>query len=86
LLRAYDLAGKRSLIPDLEINQFVDVKDFRENKRDWYISLNVNGKVPTLVDSTSHITMWDSCAIVNYLLDRYDVGKSSIDESVSSSF
>lgn len=76
-LRAALLACGREPPPPLAIVRFKDVDKFRNTDYDWYLAINPNGKVPTLVDSaacadTAPIVMWDSCAICSYLLEQYD--------------
>ncbi|KAG8169276.1 hypothetical protein KVR01_000021 [Diaporthe batatas] len=43
-----------------------------ELKQEPYISLNPNGRVPTIEDPNTGITLWESGAIVEYLIDTYD--------------
>ena len=66
-LRAACLAAGASLPPPLTVLRFADLPKFRSTDYDWYLAVNPNGKVPTLVDASNHVTMWDSCAIVAYL-------------------
>ena len=54
-------------------------EDFRETKPQWYLQLNPNGKVPFLVDPETGTSFFESCAIVLYLAEKYDVdGKLSL--------
>ncbi len=55
-------------LPELEL-VFVDMNKFRTEKSAEYLSKNPNGKVPLLVDTDRDVTVWESGAIVNYLLD-----------------
>lgn len=78
-LRAALLASGLEPPPPLAIVRFKDVEAFRNTDYDWYLAINPNGKVPTLVDSAAiagtgqaPIVMWDSCAICSYLLETYD--------------
>lgn len=41
-------------------------------KEDWYLSLNPNGKIPTLVDQDTDVTISETGAILQYLADTYD--------------
>ncbi|KAB5566041.1 glutathione-s-transferase theta, gst [Coniochaeta sp. 2T2.1] len=43
-----------------------------ELKTEPFISLNPNGKVPALEDPNTDIVLWESGAIIDYLIDMYD--------------
>ncbi|KXG49259.1 uncharacterized protein PGRI_031290 [Penicillium griseofulvum] len=47
----------------------VDVDDL---KKEPYESINPNGRVPTLEDPNTGTTIWESGAILEYLVDTYD--------------
>lgn len=49
--------------------KFVDVGDL---KKETYESVNPNGRVPALHDPNTGITIWESGAILEYLVDTYD--------------
>lgn len=46
----------------------------RENvqKQEWYLKMNPNGRIPTLVDDSTDTTLSESAAILMYLADKYD--------------
>ena len=66
-----ELYGSEHL-PELQI-AYVDMNEFRTKKSSEFLSQTPNGKVPLLVDSDRDVAMWESGAIVNYLLDLFDV-------------
>ncbi|KAI0099674.1 glutathione S-transferase [Nemania sp. FL0031] len=41
-------------------------------KKEPYTNLNPNGRVPTLADPNKDIIIWESGAIVDYLIEEYD--------------
>lgn len=45
---------------------------YGEIKSEPYTSLNPNGRVPAMVDPNKNVTLWESGAIVNYLIATYD--------------
>ncbi|KAM0277674.1 hypothetical protein ACHAQH_005617 [Verticillium albo-atrum] len=53
--------------------------DFSAIKQEPYTLVNPNGRVPTIVDPNTNITLWESGAIIEYLVETYDKeGKLSI--------
>ena len=46
--------------------------EFGELKQQPYLDLNPNGRVPTVVDPNTGMTLWESGAIIEYLVDQYD--------------
>ncbi|KAJ1335222.1 GSH-dependent disulfide-bond oxidoreductase [Microdochium nivale] len=46
--------------------------DFGAIKQEPYISLNPNGRLPTIEDPNTGITLWESGAIIEYIIDTYD--------------
>lgn len=41
-------------------------------KEPWFLALNPNGRIPTLVDASTGITISETAAIIQYLADTYD--------------
>lgn len=46
--------------------------DLGDLKKELYESINSNGRVPALEDPNTDITIWESGAILEYLVDTYD--------------
>ena len=42
-------------------------------KKPEYVALNPNGRLPTIQDPNTGITLWESGAIIEYLIERYDL-------------
>ncbi|THH21379.1 hypothetical protein EUX98_g8394 [Antrodiella citrinella] len=54
--------------------KFLNTKE--EYKSPEYLKLNPNGRLPTLVDHKNNdYTVWESAAILLYLVDKYDTKK-----------
>lgn len=47
--------------------------DFSEIKTPAYETLNPNSRLPTIQDPNTGITLWESGAIIEYLIETYDV-------------
>ncbi|KAI1380765.1 glutathione transferase [Hypoxylon crocopeplum] len=45
---------------------------YGEIKSEPYTSLNPNGRVPVIIDPNKNVTLWESGAIINYLIATYD--------------
>lgn len=41
-------------------------------KQEPFVSKNPNGRVPAIEDPNTGITLWESGAILQYLVDKYD--------------
>jgi len=46
--------------------------DMGQLKKEPYVSLNPNGRVPCIEDPNTGIVLWESGAIVEYLIETYD--------------
>ncbi|KAF7185703.1 Glutathione S-transferase-like protein tpcF [Pseudocercospora fuligena] len=64
------------ILEELQIPYELEEIPFAEIKQEPYISLNPNGRVPTIEDPNTGITLWESGAIIEYLVETYDKGKT----------
>ena len=46
--------------------------DMGDLKKEPYEKINVNGRVPAIEDPNTGITLWESGAIIEYLVETYD--------------
>lgn len=49
----------------------VDIS-FPDLKKPDYLAVNPNGRMPSIYDPNTDITLWESGAIIEYLIERYD--------------
>lgn len=63
------------LLNELSLPYTIDPVPFSEVKSPSYLSLNPNGRLPTLHDPNTDLTIWESGAIIEYLVDRYDTSR-----------
>ncbi|MCJ1460051.1 hypothetical protein MMC28_010430 [Mycoblastus sanguinarius] len=45
---------------------------FSDVKKPEYLAINPNGRLPSIHDPNTDITLWESGAIIEYLIERYD--------------
>ena len=60
------------MLNELNLPYETEIKDFSELKTPTFEALNPNGRVPALEDPNTGLTLWESGAIIEYLLDTYD--------------
>jgi glutathione S-transferase len=63
------------LLKELSIPYEHKLWDFPDLKKDEYEALCPNGRTPTIEDPNTGITLWESGAILEYLIDTYDKDK-----------
>ncbi|KAI2622460.1 glutathione S-transferase [Hypoxylon sp. NC1633] len=60
------------ILEELEIPFEFKIVDWDDMKKEPYVSVNPNGRVPAIEDPNTGITLWESGAIIEYLIDQYD--------------
>lgn len=59
-------------LKELEIPYVSKTVEWSEIKNEPYVSVNPNGRVPAIEDPNTGITLWESGAILEYLMETYD--------------
>ncbi|KAL1862173.1 hypothetical protein Plec18170_000998 [Paecilomyces lecythidis] len=60
------------VLEELQVPYELKPVDLDDLKKEPYQSINPNGRVPALEDPNTGITIWESGAILEYLVDTYD--------------
>lgn len=60
------------ILEELGIPHEVVPIPFPDLKKPEFLSINPNGRMPALQDPNSNLTIWESGAIIEYLIERYD--------------
>ncbi|OTA98357.1 hypothetical protein M426DRAFT_326032 [Hypoxylon sp. CI-4A] len=60
------------VLEELKVPYEIESIKFENIKKPPFINLNPNGRVPAIVDPNNDITIWETGAIINYLIDQYD--------------
>ncbi|RDW92019.1 hypothetical protein BP5796_01413 [Coleophoma crateriformis] len=60
------------ILEELKIPYELKIVDFADIKKEPYTNINVNGRVPAIEDPNTGITLWESGAIIEYLVETYD--------------
>ncbi|EWY92072.1 glutathione S-transferase [Fusarium oxysporum NRRL 32931] len=60
------------VLEELCIPYKTELIDFPEMKQPPYEKININGRVPALEDPNTGIVLWESGAILEYLVETYD--------------
>lgn len=62
----------RMILEELSIPYEVKFLEFPEMKQPPFLSVNPNGRVPAIVDPNTNVKLWESSAIIEYLVETYD--------------
>lgn len=60
------------ILEELEIPYTIIPIPFSDIKKPEYLAVNPNGRLPAIQDPNTGITLWESGAILEYLVDKYD--------------
>ncbi|KAI4218466.1 MAG: hypothetical protein L6R36_008938, partial [Xanthoria steineri] len=55
---------------------------FEDIKKSPFIDVNPNGRAPAIIDPNTNLTLWESGAIILYLIEQYDSQKKLTFESL----
>ena len=64
------------MLEELKIPYTTEYMDFADLKKAPFEKLNPNGRVPVIIDPNTNITLWESGAIIEYLVATYDKSAS----------
>ncbi|KAK5130506.1 hypothetical protein LTR08_001986 [Meristemomyces frigidus] len=60
------------ILNELQLPYTTEIMDFGDLKKEPFESVNPNGRVPAIEDPNTGLTLWESGAIIEYLLETYD--------------
>jgi glutathione S-transferase len=63
------------LLEELGLNYKLEPFRFDDIKKPPFIEVNPNGRVPAIEDSNTGLTLWESGAINQYIIEQYDVDR-----------
>jgi len=60
------------ILEELDVPYEIISIPFSDVKKPEYLAINPNGRVPAIYDPNTDLTLWESGAILEYLIERYD--------------
>jgi len=60
------------ILAELGVPHEIDPIGFPDLKKPEFLAINPNGRMPAIHDPNTNLTLWESGAIVEYLIERYD--------------
>lgn len=60
------------IMRELNLTYEVNPIPFSDIKKPEYLAVNPNGRLPSIQDPNTGLTLWESGAIIEYLIGRYD--------------
>ncbi|XXH05699.1 hypothetical protein Hte_012134 [Hypoxylon texense] len=64
------------LLEELGVPYELQVMKFTEIKKKPFTDINPNGRVPAIEDPNTDLVLWESGAIVQYIIEQYDINKT----------
>lgn len=64
------------LVGELAIPHEIVPIPLNETKTPEYLAINPNGRVPAIYDPNTDLTLWESGAIMEYLIEKYDTDRT----------
>ncbi|KAI1384040.1 glutathione S-transferase [Hypoxylon trugodes] len=64
------------VLEELSVPYEIKAIEFADIKRKPFIDINPNGRVPAIGGPNTDITLWESGAIIQYIVEQYDVNKT----------
>ncbi|TGJ83223.1 hypothetical protein E0Z10_g5543 [Xylaria hypoxylon] len=62
----------RMILEELGVPFELKILEFDEMKKEPYLGLNPNGRVPAIEDPNTGLALWESGPIIEYLVEQYD--------------
>jgi glutathione S-transferase len=60
------------ILQELDLpHEIIDI-EFSDLKKPDYLAVNPNGRMPAIYDPNTDLTLWESGAIIEYLIEKYD--------------
>ncbi|KAJ5798425.1 glutathione S-transferase [Penicillium pulvis] len=60
------------LLEELDLPYNLELVEFSDVKKPEYLDVNPNGRLPTIEDPNTGIVLWETAAIIPYLIEQYD--------------
>ena len=60
------------IVAELQLPHEIIPTEFADVKKPDFIAINPNGRMPAIYDPNTDLTLWESGAIIEYLIERYD--------------